>query len=147
MIALNRRTKIFVCKEPTDMRASYDSLFARARDVLKKDPRSGHLFLFVSRARSSCKALYYDGTGFVILSKRLERGQFSRINPMFPSEVVLTEAEFGLFFEGANLEKRFIDSPAEFFIKTHKSRTTNAAPDAAVIPPISDRNTLQTKSM
>jgi hypothetical protein len=27
--------------------------------------------------------------------------------------VVLTEAEFGLFFEGANLEKRFIDSPQE----------------------------------
>jgi hypothetical protein len=26
---------------------------------------------------------------------------------------VLTEAEFGLFFEGANLEKRFIDSPIE----------------------------------
>jgi len=26
MIAMNRRTKIFVSKEPTDMRASYDSL-------------------------------------------------------------------------------------------------------------------------
>src|SRR3989344_8068554 len=116
MIALNRRTKIFVCKEPTDMRASYDSLYARARDVLKKDPRSGHLFLFVNRTRCSCKALYYDGTGFVILSKRLERGRFSRINPLFPGEVALTEAEFGLFFEGANLEKRFIESPPESFI-------------------------------
>lgn len=116
MIALNRRTKIFVCKEPTDMRASYDSLYARARDVLKKDPRSGHLFLFVNRDRTSCKALYYDGTGFVILSKRLERGRFSRINPLFAQDVVLTEAEFGLFFEGASLEKRFIDSPSEIFL-------------------------------
>jgi transposase len=116
VIALNRRTKIFVCKEPTDMRASYDSLYARARDVLLKDPRSGHLFLFVNRDRTSCKCLYYDGTGFVILSKRMERGRFSRINPLFPGEVSLTEAEFGLFFEGANLEKRFIDSPSEIFI-------------------------------
>jgi transposase len=116
MIALNRRTRIFVCKEPTDMRASYDSLYARARDVLQKDPRSGHLFLFVNRSRNSCKALYYDGTGFVILSKRLEQGQFSRINPLFAGEVCLTEAEFGLYFEGANLEKRFIDSPSEIFI-------------------------------
>jgi transposase len=113
MIALNRRTKIFVSKEPTDMRASYDSLFARARDVLKQDPRSGHLFLFVNRDRTSCKTLYYDGTGFVILSKRLERGRFSRMNPLFVGDAVLTEAEFGLFFEGANLEKRFIDSPRE----------------------------------
>jgi transposase len=99
VIALNRRTKIFVCREATDMRASYDSLCARTKGVLQKDPFSGHLFLFVNRGRTSCKALYYDGTGFVIISKRLERGQFSRVNPMFPGEVVLTEAEFGLFFE------------------------------------------------
>jgi len=113
MIALNRRTKIFVCKEATDMRSSYDSLFSRAKKVLDKDPFSGHLFLFVNKSRTSCKCLYYDGTGFVIISKRLEGGTFSRINPMYEKEVVLTEAEFGLFFEGANLEKRFIDSPRE----------------------------------
>lgn len=113
MIALNRRTKIFVCKEPTDMRASYDSLFTRAKTVLNQDPFSGHLFLFVNRTRTSCKCLYYDGTGFVIISKRLERGNFSKINPMYQKEIVLTEAEFALFFEGADLEKRFIESPRE----------------------------------
>ena len=113
MIALNRRTKIFVCKEATDMRASYDSLFGRVKGVLQKDPFSGHLFLFINRSRTTCKCLYYDGTGFVIISKRLERGVFTRVNAMYPGEVILTEAEFGLFFEGADLEKRFIDSPSE----------------------------------
>lgn len=113
MIALNRRTKIFVCKEPTDMRSSYDSLFSRVKTVLQKDPFSGHLFLFVNGKRTTVKCLYYDGTGLVIISKRLERGTFSRINPYYRKEVVLTEAEFGLFFEGANLEKRFIESPQE----------------------------------
>jgi hypothetical protein len=43
----------------------------------------------------------------------MERGIFSRINPFYKGEVILTAAEFALFFEGANLEKRFIDSPAE----------------------------------
>ena len=113
MIALNRRTKIYVCKEWTDMRASYDSLLMRVKEVLKSDPYSGHLFLFVNRTRTSCKVLYYDGTGFVILQKRLDRGTFSRVNPSYADEVVLTEAEFGLFFEGADLQKRFIDSPVE----------------------------------
>ena len=112
-MGLNRRTKIFVCKEPTDMRASYDSLFARVKAVLEKDPFSGHLFLFVNRSRTSCKCLYWDGTGLVIISKRLESGTFSRINPLYKDDIVLTEAEFGLFFEGADLEKRFIDSPFE----------------------------------
>jgi len=121
MIALNRRTKIFVCKEPTDMRASYDSLFARVKSVLQKDPFSGHLFLFINRARTSCKCLYYDGTGLVIISKRLEQGTFSQINPFYKDEIILTEAEFGLFFEGADLKKRFIDSPRE----NKKVSTTN----------------------
>ena len=113
MIALNRRTKIFVCKEPTDMRSSYDSLFNRVMTILSKDPYSGHLFLFINRKRTTCKCLYYDGTGFVIISKRLERGTFSSINSLYRGEIVLTEAEFGLFFEGADLSKRFIDSPSE----------------------------------
>jgi transposase len=113
MLALNRRTRVFVCKEPTDMRSSYDSLFLRAKEMLKQDPFSGHLFLFMNRSRSSVKCLYYDGTGLVLICKRLERGLFSRINPLFAGDVVLTQAEFALFFEGANLEKRFVESPQE----------------------------------
>lgn len=112
------------------MRASYDSLFSRVKSVLEKDPFSGHLFLFVNRIRSTCKCLYWDGTGFVILSKRLEKGTFSRLNPLYDKEVVLTEAEFGLFFEGANLEKRFIDSPEE--VKRY-SGPTASAPNSATV--------------
>jgi len=113
MISFNRRTKIFVSREPTDMRSSYDSLFAKAKGVLNKDPFSGHLFVFINTRRTSIKCLYYDGTGLVLLCKRLERSTFSRINPMFRGEIVLTAAEFSLFFEGADLEKRFVESPRE----------------------------------
>lgn len=113
MISFNRRTKIFVAKDPTDMRASYDTLFSKAKSVLDQDPFSGHLFVFMNAKRTSIKCLYYDGTGLVIVSKRLERGVFSRINPMFRGEIVLTAAEFALFFEGADLEKRFVESPSE----------------------------------
>lgn len=113
MINFNRRTKVFLCKDPTDMRASYDSLFSRAKDILKQDPFSGHLFVFLNKSRSCCKCLYYDGTGLVIISKRLEKGLFSKINPFFKGEITLTQAEFSLFFEGADLEKRFVESPRE----------------------------------
>lgn len=113
MISFNRLTKIFVCREPTDMRASYDTLFSKAKGVLNQDPFSGHLFVFINSRRSSTKCLFYDGTGFVLLCKRMERGLFSRINPVYAGEVVMTVAEFALFFEGADLEKRFVESPRE----------------------------------
>jgi transposase len=113
MISFNRRTKVFVCKEAMDMRASYDTLFAKAKGVLSQDPFSGHLFVFMNVRRKAIKCLFYDGTGFVIIAKRLEKKLFSRINPHHQGELVLTVAEFALFFEGADLEKRFIDSPSE----------------------------------
>ena len=113
MIALNRRTKVFLSREPADMRASYDSLFLRVRDIIKQEPFSGHLFVFLNKRRTSCKCLYYDGTGLVLICKRLEKGLFARVNPYHSGDIILTQAEFNLFFEGADLTKRFIDSPRE----------------------------------
>ncbi len=113
MITFNRRTKVFVSKEPADMRASYDTLFSKAKSVFNEDPFSGHLFIFMNAKRTSIKCLYYDSTGFVLLCKRMERGLFCKINPYNRKDIVLTEAEFALFFEGADLEKRFIESPSE----------------------------------
>lgn len=113
MISFNRLTKIFVSKEPTDMRASYDTLFAKVKGVLNQDPFAGHLFVFINSRRSHIKCLFYDGTGLVLLCKRLESGLFYTINPMHKGEVILTAAEFALFFEGADLEKRFVESPKE----------------------------------
>jgi transposase len=131
VITFNRLTKIYVCKEPTDMRASYDTLFSKAKAVLNQDPFSGHLFLFINRNRTSIKCLYYDGTGFVIIAKRMEKGFFSRINPYYRGEVVMTAAEFALYFEGADLEKRFIESPVE--MKKFSKRNINLSCQEGVV--------------
>ena len=112
MIAMNRRTKIFISKRPTDMRASYDSLYSQVQHVIEEDPLSGHLFVFINKRRTSIKCLYYDGTGLVIVSKRLNKSTFCKINPHHRGKIVLTQAEFNLFFEGSDLNKRFIESPA-----------------------------------
>lgn len=125
MITFNRRTRVFVSKDPTDMRSSFDSLFEKVKVVLSQDPLSGHIFVFINSRRTTCKCLYYDGTGLVIISKRLEERQFSRINPMYSKELSLTPAEFSLFFEGADLEKRFLDSPTtpKRFLKSKRNST------------------------
>jgi transposase len=126
MIVLNRRTKVFFSKEPADMRASYDSLFQRVKDLLKEDPFSGHLFVFLNKRRSCCKCLYYDGTGLVLICKRLENGLFARVNPFHSGDIVLTQAEFSLFFEGADLNKRFIESPRHVKKSVHHLAASNS---------------------
>lgn len=112
MIIQNLRTKIMLCKTPVDMRASFDTLFDKAKTLLEEDPFSGHLFVFINVKRTHCKCLYYDGTGLVLIAKRLEKGNlFWKINPHHAGQIKLTQAEFNLFFEGADLNKRFIESP------------------------------------
>jgi transposase len=67
---------IYLATTPADMRKGFDSLAALVRSHLKQDPLSGHLFLFVGRARDRIKILYWDSDGFAIWYKRLEEGTF-----------------------------------------------------------------------
>ena len=113
------------------MRASYDTLFAKVKGVLNQDPFTGHLFVFLNQRRTSIKCLFWDGTGLVLLCKRLNEGLFHKINPLYKGEVVLTAAEFALFFEGADLAKRFVESPREIkksFPVRHQLQEENPSP-------------------
>ena len=114
MIAFSGRTKIFAATKPVDLRKSYDSLFAYCRDEVQRDPMSGHVFLFLNRPRNRLKALVWDGTGLVLLCKRLEERKFTRLNSLWGDVVEMTSSEFALLFEGADLTKRFIESPKKF---------------------------------
>lgn len=113
------------------MRASYDTLFAKVKGVLGHDPFTGHLFVFINARRTLIKCLFWDGTGFVLLCKRMHEGLFSKINPLFKGEVILSPAEFALFFEGADLTKRFVESPKEIkksFPTRHQLPKENITP-------------------
>ena len=76
MLSLPPSVRVFVCTTPTDMRKSFDGLCALAQSVLKQDPFSGHLFVFLGRRRDKMKILYWDRSGFCLVYKRLEEGTF-----------------------------------------------------------------------
>lgn len=76
MLALPPTTKIFVCREPADMRKSFDGLSAMVCDIIDQDPQSGHLFLFFNKRRNRAKIIWWEQSGYWMLYKRLEQGQF-----------------------------------------------------------------------
>ncbi len=61
---------------PTDMRKGFDGLSMLAQEVLKQEPFSGHLFVFRGKRGDLVKVLYWDGQGFCLFAKRLEKGRF-----------------------------------------------------------------------
>ena len=75
MLSLPSTVRVFVAVEPIDMRGSFDSLAGAVRR-LGLDPVDGHLYLFLNKRRRIAKALWFDGSGWCLLAKRLEAGSF-----------------------------------------------------------------------
>lgn len=75
MLSLSPAVRVFVAVEPLDMRGSFDSLAGAVRR-LGLDPVDGHLYLFLNKRRRLAKALWFDGSGWCVLAKRLEAGSF-----------------------------------------------------------------------
>lgn len=86
------------------MRKSFDGLSAATREVLKEDPMSGHLFVFVNRVADITKVLYWDRNGWCVIAKRLERGRFRFPKAAAGAKSVEVEAaELSLLLEGIDL--------------------------------------------
>lgn len=75
MLTLPTTVRVFVAVEPIDMRGSFDALAGAVRR-LGLDPVDGHLYLFLNKRRRIAKALWFDGSGWCVLAKRLEAGSF-----------------------------------------------------------------------
>ncbi len=71
-----RNVAIYLAIGSVDLRGAFDQLAAITRTVLRQDPMSGALFLFVNKRNNRIKCLWWDDNGFVILYKRLNRGTF-----------------------------------------------------------------------
>lgn len=94
--------EIYVATEPVDMRFGFERLGGVVRERMKREPRSRALFVFFGKRRQSVKVLTWDGTGTVLIYKKLDRGLFEVLSPTGPGEqsVVVSEAVFEALFAG-----------------------------------------------
>lgn len=106
MFTLPPVVRILVCRHPVDMRKSFDGLAGATRSLLSSDPLSGHLFVFFNKRADIVKILFWDRSGYCLISKRLEKGCFHipwQQNGVRTEILELEAAELTLLLEGIDL--------------------------------------------
>ena len=68
--------KIFIYRDSVDMRKAHNGLSHLVTDHMNLQLLSGAIFLFFAKNKSACKAIVWDGTGLVLVHKKLEKGKF-----------------------------------------------------------------------
>lgn len=84
-------------------RGSY-SLSGLVRNELGRDPLNGDVFVFLNRRRTCIKLLRWEPGGFVLYSKHLERGTYTRPVPA-RTDGTLSWPELVLMIEGIVIKK------------------------------------------
>ena len=101
MLTLGLTGRIWVCVQAVDGRKSFGGLSAVVTSQLGHDPLSGDLFVFRNRRGDRLKILAWQGDGFALYLRRLERGTFA-----FPSAdakaVNMTVTELAMLLGGVD---------------------------------------------
>ncbi len=106
MMSLPSSVRIYVASAPVDLRKGFYKLAALARAVVKEDPLSGHIFVFLNKRKNRVKCLWWDRSGWLILYKKLERGTFRLpTEPLLgQSHIEVDAGELTLMLEGIDLQ-------------------------------------------
>jgi transposase len=103
MLTLPPGVRVFVATARVDGRKGIDGLSAVVRSQHCEDPLSGSLYVFFSRRGDRVRVLYWDRDGYVLITKRLEKGTYRTPWAVEQDHVVVEAAELLLVLEGIEL--------------------------------------------
>jgi len=114
MIIPAQGLRIVLAVRPVDFRCGHDALAGLVQNTLGLDPHSGLIVVFRSKRMDRLKILLWDGTGLVLIYKRLGEGSFAW--PRISGGVMqLTRVQFEALFDGLNWKRvgeRIMAAPA-----------------------------------
>jgi transposase len=99
---------IYVALEPVDMRLGIERLGALVRERMRAEPRSRALFVFVGKRGHSMKVLTWDGSGMIVVHKKLDAGKFELPRATRPGEqhLLVSDAIFEVIHKGVAIAPR-----------------------------------------
>lgn len=104
MLSISAAYHYYVYRGITDFRCGMDSLSGIVRKELKRDPLGGDIYIFFNRRRNQIKLLHFEGDGFALYQKRLERGSYELPSSGEQDSISLSSEALLLILRGIRLE-------------------------------------------
>jgi len=110
--------RVMVATKPVDFRKGMEGLAALVREAMGADPFCGTVYVFRAKRADRVKLIFWDGTGMVLVAKRLEDGKF-RWPGVQDAILRLSAAELQALLEG--LDWRRVHAPRQVAVPTATS--------------------------
>jgi transposase len=105
MLHLSNQCRYYLYEGHADMRKGFDGLCGLVQSGMKRKVIVGDIFVFINRPGSHIKLLLWEGDGFALYYKRLERGSFERPSGSYDSATMTISAEqLSLILQGISLQ-------------------------------------------
>ncbi len=103
MIRPSSDAEIHLYRHPVDMRKAINGLVAIVEGEMELDPFNAALFVFCNRARTIVKLVCWEGNGFCLWMKRLEKSRFKWPLSMPIDVVQLNTQQMSWLLDGYDL--------------------------------------------
>src|SRR5574338_104222 len=106
MLHLSASCNYYLYSGATDMRKGFDSLTGIVKNQMSLNALSGSVYIFLNRRRTHIKLLLWDGDGFAIYYKRLEKGAYELPAEAGQSSAIAIDArQLQFILQGVMLKK------------------------------------------
>lgn len=100
--------RIFVYRDEIDMRCGFEKLHSYCIHHMNAIMDQGHVYLFFGKNRKRIKILVYDGSGLVLIAKRIEGGKFMSLHELLGRNEI-TQEELKLIVHGSVIRRPVVD--------------------------------------
>jgi transposase len=106
MLHLSASCNYYLYCGHADMRKGFDSLSGIVKSQMVLDALSGSVFIFMNKRRTHVKLLLWEGDGFAIYYKRLEKGTYEMPAANGNSYTMAVDArQLQFILQGVSLKK------------------------------------------
>jgi len=105
MLHLSAFCKYYLYSNPADMRKGFDSLSGIVIQQMQLNALSGDVFIFINKKRNQVKLLLFEGDGFAMYYKRLEKGTYELpVVDKKNSSILVSSEQLQLILQGISLQ-------------------------------------------